>query len=47
MVRAPSAIAYRNVAKRLQGEEVPLPDPTKQRRGLQAKVRQLMQTKLF
>jgi septum site-determining protein MinD len=31
----------------LQGEEVPLPDPTKQRRGLRAKMRQLMQTKLF
>ena len=44
---SPAAIAYRNVAKRLQGEEVPLPDPTKQRRGLRAKMRQLMQTKLF
>jgi len=45
--QSPAALAYRNVARRLQGEEVPLPDPTKQRRGLRATVRQLMQTKIF
>ena len=45
--QSPAAMAYHNVARRLQGEEVPLPDPTKQRRGLRATMRQLMQTKIF
>ena len=44
---SPAAQAYNNVARRLQGEDIPLMDPAKARRGLRAKVRQLMQTKIF
>lgn len=43
----PAAQAYSNIARRLQGEDIPLMDPSKARRGLRAKVRQLMQTKIF
>ena len=45
--KSPAAIAYRNVAKRLMGEQIPLPDPNQLHKGLRAKVRQLMQTKIF
>lgn len=45
--QSPAAVAYNNIAKRLQGAEIPLPDPTKQRRGLRATVRSLMQAKIF
>jgi septum site-determining protein MinD len=45
--KSPAAIAYRNVAKRLLGEQIPLPDPNQLNKGLRAKVRQLMQTKIF
>jgi septum site-determining protein MinD len=45
--QSPAAVAYRNVARRLQGEEVPLQDPLKLSRGLRARVRELMQTKIF
>jgi septum site-determining protein MinD len=45
--KSPAAIAYRNVAKRLMGEQIPLPDPNQLNKGLRAKVRQLMQTKIF
>ena len=44
---SPAAQAYNNVARRLQGEDIPLMDPAKARRGLRAKVRRLMQTKIF
>ncbi len=44
---SPAARAYGNVARRLQGEEVPLIDPSKERSGLRAKVRRLMQKKIF
>ena len=44
---SPAARAYSNIAGRLQGEEIPLLDPAKMRRGLRAKMRELMQTKIF
>ena len=44
---SPAARAYSNIAGRLQGEEIPLLDPAKIRRGLRAKMRELMQTKIF
>ena len=45
--KSPAARAYTNVAKRLLGEEVPLIDPSKERKGLRAKLGRLMQTKIF
>ena len=45
--RSPAALAYSNVARRLQGEDVPLPDPAKMGRGLRAKLRRLIKTKIF
>ena len=44
---SPAARAYTNVARRLQGEDVPLIDPSKERQGLRAKIGRLMQTKIF
>jgi septum site-determining protein MinD len=44
---SPAARSYGNVARRLQGEDVPLIDPAKEGRGLRAKVRRLMQKKIF
>ena len=44
---SPAARAYGNIAGRLQGEDIPLMDPAKIRRGLRAKMRELMQTKIF
>ena len=38
---------YTNIAGRLQGEDIPLMDPAKARQGLRAKMRRLMQTKIF
>ena len=35
---SPAARAYRNVARRLRGEEVPILDPSKERRGLRARL---------
>ena len=46
-VWAPAAPAYINIAGRLQGEDIPLLDPAKARQGLRAKMRRLMQTKIF
>ena len=44
----PAAKAYGNIARRLQGEDVALMDPAREgRSGFRAKVRRLMQTKLF
>ena len=45
--KSPAAKAYSNIAGRLQGEEIPLVDPSKERSGLRATVRRLMQTKIF
>jgi septum site-determining protein MinD len=44
---SPAARAYTNVARRLQGEDVPLIDPAKEGRGLRAKLGRLMTKKLF
>ena len=44
---SPAAQAYTNIAGRLQGEDIPLMDPAKARQGLRAKMRRLMQTKIF
>ena len=43
----PAAQAYHNIARRLQGEEIPLMDPSQARKGLRARMRELMQTKIF
>ena len=43
----PAAKAYADVARRLQGEDVPLNDPTQERRGLRARLGRLIQTKIF
>jgi len=44
---SPAARAYGNIAGRLQGDDIPLMDPSQARRGLRAKMRELMQTKIF
>ncbi|MBE9154635.1 septum site-determining protein MinD [Cyanobium sp. LEGE 06113] len=44
---SPAARAYSNIARRLQGEDVPLIDPAKERQGLRARIGRLMQTKIF
>jgi septum site-determining protein MinD len=44
---SPAAQAYANVARRLCGEDVPLPDPAKMGRGLRAKIGRLIKTKIF
>ena len=44
---SPAAQAYGNIAQRLQGEDVPLMDPSQARRGLRARMRKLMQTRIF
>jgi septum site-determining protein MinD len=43
----PAAKAYADVARRLQGEDVPLNDPTQERKGLRARLGRLIQTKIF
>jgi septum site-determining protein MinD len=37
-MNSPAARAYMNVARRLRGEEVPLIDPSRERRGLRARL---------
>ena len=44
---SPAAKAFKNIARRLQGEDVPLMDPSEARSGLRVKMRQLMQTRIF
>ncbi|MFN5117161.1 MAG: septum site-determining protein MinD [Cyanobacteriota bacterium] len=44
---SPAAKAYLNVARRLQGESVPLIDPSKERQGLRAKLKRIISTKIF
>ena len=39
---SPAALAYQNVARRLLGESIPLEDPSKQRRGLRARLKRLL-----
>jgi septum site-determining protein MinD len=43
----PAGRAYQNVARRLRGEEVPIADPSKERRGLRSRLRQLITTRIF
>ncbi len=45
--RSPAARCYGNIARRLQGEEIPLIDPSKEGKGLRDKFRRLMATKIF
>ncbi|BEV36116.1 septum site-determining protein MinD [Synechococcus sp. M16CYN] len=44
---SPVARAYSDVARRLQGEDIVMIDPSESRQGIRARVRQLMQTRLF
>ena len=44
---SPAAKAYLNVARRLQGESIPLIDPSKEREGLRAKIKRIISTKIF
>ncbi len=44
---SPAARCYTNIARRIQGEEVPLIDPSKEGSGMGDKLRRLMQTKIF
>ena len=44
---SPAARCYSNIAKRLQGEQIPVIDPSKEGSSLQDKFRRLMQTKIF
>ena len=45
--KSPAARCYSNIAKRLQGEDVPLIDPSKEGAGIRDKFVRLMQTKIF
>ena len=45
--KSPAGKCYSNIARRLQGEEVPLIDPSKEGSGMTDKLRRLMQTKIF
>ncbi len=44
---SPAARCYSNIAGRLQGEQIPMIDPSKEGSGVRAKIRRLMQTKIF
>ena len=44
---SPAARAYNNIARRLQGEDIALMDPSEARKGFRDRVRRLMQTRLF
>ena len=44
---SPAAQAYNNVARRLQGDDVPIVDPSQERQGLRAKLSKLMSTRIF
>ncbi len=44
---SPAARCYSNIAKRIQGEEVPLIDPSKEGSSMREKFQRLMQTKIF
>ena len=46
-VDSPAAKCYLNIAKRLQGEDIPLINPLEDSLGFGAKFRRLMQTKIF
>ncbi len=44
---SPASHCYSNIARRLQGEQIPLIDPSKEGSGLRNKFMRLMQTKIF
>ena len=44
---SPAALAYNNIARRLQGDDIPLMDPSQARLGLRARMKKLMQTRIF
>ncbi len=44
---SPAAQAYQNIARRLQGEDVALIDPSKERQGLRATIKRIITKKLF
>ena len=44
---SPAGRAYQDVARRLQGEDVPIVDPSKQRKGLRTQIKALLTKKLF
>ena len=44
---SPAGRCYSNIAKRLQGEDIPLIDPSKEDKSFREKFRRLMQTKIF
>jgi septum site-determining protein MinD len=44
---SPAARATMEIARRLQGEEVPLIDPSKQRRRLRDRIKRIMNTRIF
>jgi septum site-determining protein MinD len=44
---SPAARAYGEIARRLLGEEIPLVDPSKEGRGLRAKIKKIMNTRIF
>ncbi len=45
--QSPAARCYANIAGRLQGEDIPLINPSQEGNGLRDKIRRLMQTKIF
>ncbi len=44
---SPAARCYSNVAQRLQGDDIPIIDPSKEGSGMRDKLKRLMQTKIF
>ncbi len=46
-INSPAARCYSNIARRLQGDDIPLIDPSKEGTGMGSKLRRLMQTKIF
>ena len=45
--KSPAARCYTNIARRLQGEDIPMIDPSKEGSGIRDKFKRLMQTKIF
>ena len=45
--KSPAARCYTNIARRLQGEDIPMIDPSKEGTRIKDKFKRLMQTKIF
>ncbi len=45
--KSPAGRCYSNIAKRLEGEDIPLIDPSQEGNGFRGNFRRLMQTKIF